>query len=273
MRRRRHSQPARVRGRSWLRRSLVIGALWLVPLSLLGCSSTNSNWTDLINPWARATPTPEATPVPETHASAPESAAPATSLQRKRGRAAGQSPPATQKSGIPAPAPSVQPGVPQLEDTEATGGNYQISAAEPGGASTTAIPAGSPSANASETITLGERPDSSPTLGSPSASATGNYSSLTPHATPTSTATPVNESIQAKAERMIRTVKATATQIDQTSLSANEASRFKLASRLIRNSEKTMTEHDYAAAASLARKATDLLAPLPRKSESTPAHR
>ncbi|HYL58311.1 MAG TPA: hypothetical protein VEU51_05530 [Candidatus Acidoferrales bacterium] len=163
--------------------------------------------------------------------------------------------------------------MPQLEDSEAAGGNYQISAVEPGGASTNAIPAGSPSANASETITLGERPESSGTPGSPAASATGNDSALTPRATPTATVAPVNESIQAKAERMIRTVKATAKQIDQPSLSASEAGRFKLAARLIRSAEKTMAEHDYAAAASLAKKATDLLAPLPRQSESAPAHR
>jgi hypothetical protein len=163
-----------------------------------------------------------------------------------------------------------------LEDTSA---NYQVSAVEARGASSGiahasgpgAASAASAAASAAETITLGERPESSGTPGTPATTATGNVATA-PGATPTATAAPANESIQAKAERMMRTVKATAKQIDQASLSASESSRFTLAAKLIRNAEKPMAEHDFAAAASLAKKAIDLLAPLPRVSASMRAH-
>jgi hypothetical protein len=260
-------------------RSLVVGALWMAPLWFLGCAGANSNWTNLINPWAaRATPTPEAAPTSQAHAAATPAVSP-----RRRARASGPSTAATQKTIPTASASNPKPGEPQLEDTESASGAYGIYTIEPGAASSAGVgapetgaaaaSAGAPAAIASETITLGERPESSGTPASPAASTTGNEAALTPRATPTSAAAPANESIQAKAERMIRAVKATAKKIDQASLSASEASRFALASRLIRNAEKTMTEQDFAAAASLAKKAGDLLAPLPRLTESTPAHR
>ncbi len=255
-------------------RSLVLGALWLAPLSLLGCADTNSNWTNLINPWARATPTPEAAPS-ATLTTALEGSTPPASSPRKRARASGQS--ATQRAGPSASASNPKLGEPQLEDTSA---NYQVSAVEARGASSGiahasgpgAASAASAAASAAETITLGERPESSGTPGTPATTATGNVAATLPGATPTATAAPANESIQAKAERMMRTVKATAKQIDQASLSASESSRFTLAAKLIRNAEKPMAEHDFAAAASLAKKAIDLLAPLPRVSASMRAH-
>ena len=154
--------------------------------------------------------------------------------------------------------------MPQLEEAESAG------ASEPG-----APPAEAPAANAAQTITLGERPEPSPSPHAESkpvpTNASANPSSPAP--TPASSAARVNETIHAKAERRIRTVKATVKRIDQSSLSASEASRYSLATKLIGSAEKTMAEHDYAAAASLAKKASELLAPLPRRPESKLEHR
>jgi hypothetical protein len=81
------------------------------------------------------------------------------------------------------------------------------------------------------------------------------------------------EPIQLKAQRKIDEVNRTAKQIDSKNLSTGDSSRYALAEKLIRNAEKTWAEHDFAAAASLAKKASDLLAPLPRLAEASPAGR
>ena len=266
MRRRGHPPAVRDKGESCLRRSCALGALFLLMLLFSSCADISSSWTNLrdLSPWAEAKPSSSPSAAQSSPSAlptvAPQASASPAPPPRRRAHAAAQSASAAQK---PAPTDAAQ-GVPQLEEAESAG------AGEPG-----APPAEASAANAAQTITLGERPEPSPSPHAESkpvpTNASANPSSPAP--TPTSSAARVNETIHAKAERRIRTVKATVKHIDQSSLSASEASRYSLATKLIGSAEKTMAEHDYAAAASLAKKASELLAPLPRRPESKLEHR
>ena len=64
------------------------------------------------------------------------------------------------------------------------------------------------------------------------------------------------ESIQTNAQRMIGEVNRSAKQIDSKKLDAGNSSRYALAQKLMRNADTTYADHDFAAAASLAKKAS-----------------
>jgi hypothetical protein len=287
MRPRGHPPPPRDKGKSSLRRHFALGALCFAPLLFCGCSAASSTWTRLINQFnlsseTNSAPSPsaaESSSRANPNAALEEEAAP-TPIPKKKAHAS-----ATQRSAPEAASTNVEMAEPQLQDAPSASVNYQISRAETGvgpsgsGGARAGEP-GAPSAetraaNVSPTIALGAHAESPPLrlAESRSAPTTGKRDTSSRAAAPTSSATPVNESIQAKAERMIRAVKATAKEIDQSRLSTSDTSRYSLATKMIRSAEKTMTEYDYAAAASLAKKAIDLLAPLPRRPESKSVHR
>lgn len=269
MRPRGHPPAPRDKGESSLRRYFAFGALCLAPLLFCGCSAASSTWTRLVNQFnfssgTNSAPSPSVveSSSPASPGSAPEEKAAPTPIPKKKARAY-----AMHRSAPAAASSNSVMAEPQLQDAN---GNYQISSVETGVPS-----AETPAANASPTIALGAHPASSPSQSAESrfAPTTDRSDTSAPAATPTSSAPPGNESIQAKAERMIRTVNTTAKEIDRSSLSASETSRYSLATKLIRSAEKTMTEFDYAAAASLAKKAIDLLAPLPRLPQSKSSDR
>lgn len=238
----------------------MLSAVWLVASVLCGCEQVSSRWTSgdfwpKNSQSATASAPVEATPA---QPPSPENAASRALIASRKKRAAEKSQGAAQKpSAASSEAGTAQP---QLEDANstATGAGFPAAGTGPS-APPTAKPGLAPTAKPT-TIALGESPEASESARSARLSSGAGSDTA-------------NEPIQVKAERMIREVTRIAKQIDLKNLSANDSKRYVLAEKLIGNAEKTRADHDFAAAASLANKASDLLAPLPRLAEPIPAKR